>query len=310
MRIGVVLVTFNRKEYLKKALQKYDDQTCVPECICVVNNGSTDGTKELLEQWEKESIKYERIVINSKENTGGSGGFYQGIRFLMENRQLDWIFVSDDDAYPADDMLYQMRKMATDILDDTVVAVCASVGYADGAVSSPHIIRQKTRMGKLISMRVDEAEYQKDFFEISTLTFVGAMMRCSAIAEVGYPDKDYFIYHDDSEYALRLATKGKILCVPHAKIFHDCNNSINIRGTWKAYYELRNRIIMYREHYPRVMLWRLVFSQYIKRLSIVAIIARKYTRSERKLYSSAIKDGLSGTKGLHEIYKPGFSTEK
>ena len=54
MEIGVVLVTFNRLEKLKIALEAYERQTVKPKYILVVDNNSTDGTREYLENWKKE----------------------------------------------------------------------------------------------------------------------------------------------------------------------------------------------------------------------------------------------------------------
>lgn len=50
MQIGVVLVTFNRLEKLKIALESFENQTCSPKYLLVVNNASTDGTGDFLTQ--------------------------------------------------------------------------------------------------------------------------------------------------------------------------------------------------------------------------------------------------------------------
>ena len=60
--IGAVVVTFNRLEKLKKALESYEKQTLLPEYIIVVDNASKDGTKEYLERWKKGNSEYEKIV--------------------------------------------------------------------------------------------------------------------------------------------------------------------------------------------------------------------------------------------------------
>ena len=48
MKIGVILVTFNRLDKLKIALECYEKQTHKPEYIYVINNHSTDGTDAYL----------------------------------------------------------------------------------------------------------------------------------------------------------------------------------------------------------------------------------------------------------------------
>ena len=49
--IGAVIVTFNRLEKLKKALESYEKQTLLPKYIIVVDNASNDGTVEILKDY-------------------------------------------------------------------------------------------------------------------------------------------------------------------------------------------------------------------------------------------------------------------
>ena len=69
MRIGVVLVTFNRLNKLKIALESYNTQTYKPSYILVVNNNSTDGTTEYLEEWKQTNQGYNKIVIRFQYET-------------------------------------------------------------------------------------------------------------------------------------------------------------------------------------------------------------------------------------------------
>ena len=83
MNICVVIVTYNRLQKLQKALQSYETQTVLPYSIIVVNNCSTDGTSDFLNQWcAKDSHISRKTVINLKTNTGGAGGFHAGIECI------------------------------------------------------------------------------------------------------------------------------------------------------------------------------------------------------------------------------------
>ena len=99
MKIGVVLVTYNRLEKLKIAIKSYENQIVRPEYIMIVNNCSTDGTEQFLEEWQNEKTEIEKIVINLDKNTGGSGGFNEGLTNCLA-LDADWVWVADDDAYP------------------------------------------------------------------------------------------------------------------------------------------------------------------------------------------------------------------
>ena len=135
---GVVVVTYNRLEKLKNALMCYEEQSLRPGYVIVVNNASTDGTGEFLEEWQSkgqspvdagraagadhgqtenidaagdETGNFRRIVINTGSNLGGSGGFAVGLRRAIEERAR-WVWIADDDAYPERDCFEKVRKYA------------------------------------------------------------------------------------------------------------------------------------------------------------------------------------------------------
>ena len=56
--IGIVLVTYNRLEKLKIALSCYEKQKTKIDTMIIVNNCSTDGTFEFLEEYSKRELKY------------------------------------------------------------------------------------------------------------------------------------------------------------------------------------------------------------------------------------------------------------
>ena len=62
MKIAIVLCTFNRIDCLRIALQKYEDQTVKPDFMVIVNNASTDGTKEYLDSWKEKTSFFKKVA--------------------------------------------------------------------------------------------------------------------------------------------------------------------------------------------------------------------------------------------------------
>lgn len=94
MKYASVIVTFNRVKLLKKAIESVLQQTVRPEYIIILDNHSTDGTRNLMKQYKDD----EKIIyIRTKENVGGSMGFYLGLEKACL-LGVDWISLSDDDA--------------------------------------------------------------------------------------------------------------------------------------------------------------------------------------------------------------------
>ncbi|WP_338825129.1 hypothetical protein MHOCP_06860 [Moorella humiferrea] len=77
--VAAVVVTNNRKKLFDECLQALLHQTRPVDSIIVIDNASTDSTPEFLAQkgYLSNPIIY---YIRLSENTGGEGGFYEGIK--------------------------------------------------------------------------------------------------------------------------------------------------------------------------------------------------------------------------------------
>jgi rhamnopyranosyl-N-acetylglucosaminyl-diphospho-decaprenol beta-1,3/1,4-galactofuranosyltransferase len=96
--IAAVVVTFNRRALLVECVDALLPQTVPLDQIFIIDNASTDGTEELVRL--KGFADHARITyIRMQKNSGGSGGFYEGMRIAFE-KNYDWIWVMDDDAEP------------------------------------------------------------------------------------------------------------------------------------------------------------------------------------------------------------------
>lgn len=87
MSVSVVIPTFNRAHTLERALSSVFQQSRQADEIIVVDDGSTDGSRELLKQ------RYPEVQVLSTRNQGVSAARNHGIR-LSRN---PWIALLDSD---------------------------------------------------------------------------------------------------------------------------------------------------------------------------------------------------------------------
>ncbi len=299
--IGVVLVTFNRLEELKKAIPCYENQTLSPVSLIVVDNCSTDGTVEFLKDWEKKDSSIEKSVIYLPENRGGSGGFYAGLKEAGAREDLDWIWVADDDAFPEwNDFEKAARFMERNPkLMEEVAAVSGMCEY-EGRVASVQRARfKKTIFGKH-EVPIPNKEYRtKEYFDIDLYSFVGTIMRRTALLKAGLPREDFFIYQDDYEHAMRMKQQGRLLCVPEILIHHKDNYLYNRGVSWRDYYATRNIVILYKNYLDKKSL----------NLRILRRLLAAYSSGNSlkiKVIKEAIEDGKAEKTGLHPVYRPGW----
>lgn len=235
MNIIAVVVTYNRIELLKRTVRCLQQNKPVSS-IVVVNNGSTDSTAEWLE------TQPELIVIN-QANVGGSGGFYAGMRYAYQ-AGADWIWCMDDDVFPHADCLEQLLLHAG--RED--IGILAPRRLQEGKLFT-HEFQGYNLINPFVSMYTGKLSKQTvtEPVEIQGAAFEGPFIRREVVEKIGYPNKDLFIFCDDTDYCLRTVKAGyKILYVPAAlmdkeKFFSDDSwSERNKKKKWKRFYQIRN----------------------------------------------------------------------
>lgn len=245
MNIIAVVVTYNRRELLKRNIACLRLNTPVSS-IVVVNNGSTDGTGAWLDEQED-------LTVIHQENVGGSGGFYRGIQYAYQ-AGADWIWCMDDDVFPRPDcmeyllpythepgvgILAPRRLMAGQIFTNAFQKVNLSNPFAS-------MYQQKLKK-QVVNGPVD----------ICGTAFEGLCISRKAVAEIGLPNKELFIFCDDTDYCLRAVLAGfRILYIPSAlmdkeKFFSNDNwEERSRKKKWKRFYQVRNSTYL-NHHYGR-----------------------------------------------------------
>ena len=90
VNVSVIIPTYNRKNLLKRALHSVSNQTFVPQEIIVVDDGSSDGTKD----WVLERFPDVRYIY--QDNSGVSSARNSGIKEAIGS----WIaFLDSDDEW-------------------------------------------------------------------------------------------------------------------------------------------------------------------------------------------------------------------
>jgi len=326
--VCAVVVTYNRKNLLMECLEALRKQTRPIQGIYLIDNASTDGTPELLlekgyiselppqnlkEPWEKEfnitnltdgnSIKLHYIRMH--ENTGGAGGFYEGVKRGYE-KGYDWLWLMDDDAEPKEDAL---ELLSLYFKNTEIVSLAGLVVLPDGNIAIYH--RGKINLKNifpLVQIPIDLNEYQKQTVEVDMASFVGLLVKKEVINDIGFPKKEFFIYHDDVEYCIRLRSIGKILLIPKSIIIHkeaakgEVEKSFlgikrkrtEFNKFWLSYYGIRNLVWLGKKYSENKFLFYIQMIKNILRviLGIILFDDNKYKRI--KFVLNAYFDGLKG----------------
>lgn len=125
-KVAVVIPVFNVKDYLKECLESVLNQTLKDILVILVNDGSTDGSLDLLKYYAK---KDSRIILIDKDNSGYGDTMNVGIdRAIAENSE--YIAFMDPDDYIALDGYEKLYTLAhgnnLDVLRANITSVIPS----------------------------------------------------------------------------------------------------------------------------------------------------------------------------------------
>ena len=231
-KVVAIVVTYNRIKLLLECLDALFSQTLHVDSIYVVDNASTDGTKDILA--EKGYLdRSEFHYIGMETNTGGAGGFYEGLRQAREC-DSDWVWIMDDDTIPTSSCLEKLIE-AKEILDekkpgeDTAFLASAVYGPDGEFMNLPELDVRPSENGYAYWYSM----LKYGMVNIVNATFVSILVNSKAINKCGLPCKNYFIWGDDSEYTKRLSTYfGKAYFVGNSIAVHKRYNakSLNIEN--------------------------------------------------------------------------------
>jgi rhamnopyranosyl-N-acetylglucosaminyl-diphospho-decaprenol beta-1,3/1,4-galactofuranosyltransferase len=303
VRLAAVVVTYNRLHQMKRTLSRLLDEPC--DKIIIIDNGSTDGTKDWLRTLKDPRIR----AIMAPGNLGGAGGFELGLRKAVELDDPDWMVIMDDDARPEPGCFDAFLESDMTEWD----AVSAAVYLKDGRICEmnrptinpfwhlPTFCRTaiKSLFGKSRGgFHIPDEAYNGTPQEIDATSFVGLFLSRETIAKAGYPDGSLFIYGDDVLYTLGLRKHGmRIGFVPELRFEHDFNRVYNGNASlynpiWKAYYTARNGLLVYR-FAAGMMFWPAFFFILFKWIAA----GRRYGEIRGTYYRMVwhgVKDGLVG----------------
>lgn len=304
VKIAAVVVTYNRFDKLKKALKSYEDQVCNVDYMIVVDNASTDATADWLDKWKNENHKFFVEIIHSKENLGGSGGFYLGQKKAME-LDVDWILIADDDAYLPENYVSDLREYIVHHNTDDVSVLCGIVKDNESFCNHHRMILKNNICQLDFWEKPLLSSYKNKTFYINHSSYVGPLINKRKLLKAGLVEKDFFIWFDDAEHSLRLGKVGKMICLPDLVIEHDVEKS-NAQLSWKSYYGFRNRLVCHKKHFT--ITFPLILLLFLCKTCLAPLKGRSFTEVKMRLV--AMKNAVLGNMGVHKIYKPGWKPDE
>lgn len=222
--ISVVIPTYNRAQYIEKAVRSVLEQKGQGETFCIVeiliiDDGSTDNSEEIINRIGSSLIVYHRLPCNK----GAIEAWNTGIGMAKG----EWIAFQDSDDRWHEDKLEKQVKYANEHKDVSLITHPFKAFFSDGST--------------MVTRVVSEDDMVK---ELAISNFIGTptmLVKKEAILNLGGFKKDISALQD-WDFVIRLADKYRIGMIEDVLLDVD----MTVEGMSKdasKYYESRCRII-------------------------------------------------------------------
>lgn len=265
-KVIAVVVTYNRRQLLENCLQALRSQVRKPDAILVVDNGSTDNTRQWL------SAQKDVILITQK-NSGSGGGFHTGIKWAHAN-QYSWVWCMDDDGYPQANALQELlahAPMQTSLLNCAVIDIHDKKSFV-------------WKTGKYTSIE----QVSEPLIKSAAHPFNGTLIHRSIIDKVGLPKSSLFLWGDESEYLKRITHKYKypVYTVTSSLHYHPpatfhYNKDWDYNQQWKMYYYIRNRWQIHQTKFSNKAYAIINYTCFLLALAAVVLVFQKTDKAKK-----------------------------
>ncbi|MBL8241003.1 MAG: glycosyltransferase family 2 protein [Bryobacterales bacterium] len=220
--VSVTLVTFNSGRFIKKCLESVLAQKYTDLELIVIDNASTDGTVDILEQFDGRC----RIVFND-ENIGFCAAQNQAIAMSRG----EWVLTLNPDVLLMPGFIQQLVEAGQ--LHPRIGSVCGKLLTIKSNFELPDkpMIDSTGMYFTPMLRHLDRGSQQPDNGEYSNFEYVfgataaAALYRREMIEDIAmkgeFFDNDFFVYREDADVAWRHQLLGwRCLYTPYARAYH------------------------------------------------------------------------------------------
>jgi len=272
--IYTIIISNNRRDDLLACLVSLRAAGCANQRVCVLDNGSTDGSVEAIR-----ALFPEVEVIVLRRNLGYAGNNNVGIVYALY-QGADWIFLLNDDTILAPGCISTLLELGQNdpgvgavgplVLhyDDREVIQSAG-GMMDGFLRPTHLAANQPALCA-----------PTEPGEVDWISGCALLVRAAAVREAGLMDERYFLYWEETEWCLRIREAGwRIVMEPRARLWHKGVQVDYRPAPHVAYYFTRNRLLTLAKHHASLGAWLVAYTEILRTLASYTV--RRQWRPQR-----------------------------
>lgn len=222
MKVYFLIPTRNRKELLSKCLDSIFNQTYPNIEVVVINDGSTDGTSELLKKSYKQVHE-----IEGNGNLWWTGAMIEGAKYVLDRVSVDdFILIQNDDTFMPKDFVATLVNQS--ISNNRII-----IGTALREYETKEFISNSDRIvyGSFRPVLIDTKE---ELVYADTLSGRGVLIPCEVFKKIGNFSKLFPHYAADYDFFCRAKLNGFKLYVSTKAITYSTSTLPNLSKKVKA----------------------------------------------------------------------------
>ncbi len=294
-QVSIIIPNFNGKQFLKECLNSIKKQNFSLYEVIIVDNGSTDGSVEYLE----ENYSEFKLIQNNK-NLGFATAVNQGIKAS----NAEYVLLLNNDTELEDGCLSYLLNCIDN--DETIFGVSSKMiqyqdrNLIDDAGDEYTILGYTKKVGNNRSTELYQSKR-----EIFSACAGAAIYRRNIFDIIGYFDENFFAYMDDVDISYRARIYGfKCFYCPEAVVYHHVSATSGSKyNSFKIRLAARNNVYVPYKNMPwpqlALNLLFLILGFLIKYL----VFLKKGQGSD---YLAGLEEGLTSLNKIDRIrYKNG-----
>lgn len=243
-RVAVVVLTYNGGEVVQDAVTSLRAMTYPNFDLIVVDNGSTDGTRETLES------RFDDVtVLRTEANLGPAGGCNLGFSAALE-QDYDFVLILNDDIEVAEDMLSHLVEAA----DQNPGAGCVGpkeyywadrqrLWSAGGILRYREAVTTERGGGQIDHGQFDQGQ------EVDYINGCAMLIRRDALKRTGPWDPLFHLGVEDADFCTRMKALGwTCWYAPAARLWHRVSFNTGVYSPRKTFHTGRSTAIYVRRH--------------------------------------------------------------
>jgi hypothetical protein len=238
-RISIIVLNWNGKQHLETCFNSIKEQTYTDFETILVDNGSEDGSVELV----KEKFPWVKLIPLPKNI-----GFPRGNNVGIKHSKGDYVLTLNNDTKLDKDCLKNIAEEIEKNPDIGMFSLKMVFFYEKDLINSTGTLIYKDGSAMNRGMKQEDKGQFEEIEEIlgpcaGAGVYKKEMLEEIKFGEDEYFDKDFHIYLEDVDLALRAQMKGwKSLYIPKAIVKHVHSATMQAKSPLKLYLSERNRI--------------------------------------------------------------------